>query len=193
VIAILVTQTLSSTAEGVRDGCMRQCRTYRNVFKIGVLGALLPAMAGCVDYTQLKLFTTDVSTLLPTDYSQYSRGTMTRGPVTADDLVDQSGRCSGVAPALQNESQAKSQQAAAAGQTIALQMSECEVVRNLGPPAGVQFGAAGSNERVVVMTYGTPERPIYRFVSGRLVSIERGAEPPEQPRKTRTKKKPQAT
>jgi hypothetical protein len=38
------------------------------------------------------------------------------------------------------------------------------------------------------MTYMTPERPIYRFVSGRLATIERGAEPP--PPEPVKKKKP---
>ncbi len=64
------------------------------------------------------------------------------------------------------------------GRNVALQMSECEVVRAMGRPGDVQIAANERGDRMVTMTYMTPERPIYRFVAGRLASIERGAEPP---------------
>jgi hypothetical protein len=66
-------------------------------------------------------------------------------------------------------------------------MTECEVVRAAGPPASVEMGTGA--ERTVTLTYNTPDRPIYHFVGGRLKSIERGAEPPPEPKKPTAKQK----
>ena len=57
---------------------------------------------------------------------------------------------------------------------IALQMTECDVVRRAGAPEQVEIGANERGERAVVLTYMRGPRPgIYRFAGGRLVSIER--------------------
>jgi hypothetical protein len=80
------------------------------------------------------------------------------------------------------------------GAGVALEMSECDVVQRAGPPDNIDISANARGERVAVLTYGRGERPgIYRFVAGRLVSIERGAEPPapERPAK-KAKARPRA-
>jgi hypothetical protein len=77
------------------------------------------------------------------------------------------------------------------GTGIALQMSECDVVQRAGPPQNIDISADRSGERTTVMTYGGERPGIYRFVAGRLVRIERGAEPvePERPTKKKSPKK----
>jgi hypothetical protein len=97
--------------------------------------------------------------------------------VAAADIIDAQGRCAAVA----------AEGAARGG--IALEMTECEVVGRAGPPANVEVGANERGERAVTLTYTSGSRPgIYRFVAGRLSSIERGAEPPPEP--TKPKKPP---
>ena len=66
---------------------------------------------------------------------------------------------------------------------IALQMTECEVVRVAGYTDRVEIGANERGQRSVTLTYLDGVRPgIYRFLGGRLASMERVAEPP-QPKK----------
>jgi hypothetical protein len=80
------------------------------------------------------------------------------------------------------------------GAAIGLEMSECDVVQRAGPPDNIDISSNPRGERIAVLTYVRGERPgIYRFVAGRLVSIERGAEPPapERPAK-KAKTRPRA-
>jgi hypothetical protein len=66
---------------------------------------------------------------------------------------------------------------------IALSMTECQVVAVAGYTNQVQIGSNGRGERTVTLTYLTGDRPgIYTFRSGRLVTMERVAEP-QQPKK----------
>lgn len=66
---------------------------------------------------------------------------------------------------------------------IALQMTECQVVAVAGYTDRVEISADPRGQRMVTLTYMTGDRPgIYRFVGGRLSSMERVAEPP-QPKK----------
>lgn len=71
---------------------------------------------------------------------------------------------------------------------IALQMTECQVVAVAGSTDRVEISAGPGGQRLVTMTYVSGERPgIYRFVNGRLSSMERVA---EQPQPKRAAKKP---
>jgi len=120
----------------------------------------------------------DRATLLPTTITTYA------GPVSAtaaavppSELVNAQGLCAGSPPA-------------AIPRGVSLEMTECEVVRNLGPPQSTDFGASGGR-RSVVLTYTTGERAgIYRFADGRLYSVEAGEElpPPPQAKKPPPKK-----
>jgi hypothetical protein len=70
---------------------------------------------------------------------------------------------------------------------IALQMTECQVVGVAGYTDRVEISADPRGQRMVTLTYLSGERPgIYRFVGGRLASMERVAEPP-QPKKPQKK------
>jgi hypothetical protein len=72
------------------------------------------------------------------------------------------------------------------GTGIALEMSECDVIERAGAPANIDIGANRRGERTAVLTYVQGERAgVYRFVAGRLISIERVPEPeaPARPAK----------
>jgi hypothetical protein len=126
----------------------------------------------------------DKSTFFPTGISSYTRPVSAEGPAGPAELVDGQGRCVGAAAA-----QAAPSGAAIGSKGVSLEMSECEVVRTLGAPQSADIGAQG-RERIARLSYTTGEHAgIYRFASGRLVSIERGAQPLPPP-PTATAKKP---
>ena len=79
---------------------------------------------------------------------------------------------------------------------ISLAMTECQVVSVAGYTDRVDVSANEHGERLVTLTYLSGDRPgIYRFRGGRLVSMERVAEPPEAKkpqRATKTAKSKQA-
>jgi hypothetical protein len=81
---------------------------------------------------------------------------------------------------------------------VALAMTECQVVQLAGYTDRVEIGAEGGR-RSVTLTYVTGERPgIYRFLDGRLASMERieglpQPKKPQAPRKTKTAKSKQPT
>ena len=72
---------------------------------------------------------------------------------------------------------------------IALQMTECQVVRVAGYTDRVEIGADPRGQRTVTLTYLSGARPgIYYFVGGRLTSMERVAEPQQQKKQQKTTK-----
>ena len=79
---------------------------------------------------------------------------------------------------------------------ISLAMTECQVVSVAGYTDRIEVSANERGERLVTLTYMSGDRPgIYRFRSGRLVSMERVAEPPapkKPQRATKTAKSKQA-
>jgi hypothetical protein len=96
-------------------------------------------------------------------------------PVTSADLVDANGSCAipdaGVpmVPAA-----------------IALEMTECDVVKRAGTAERAEIGTGDGGERTVKLTYINGQRPgIYYFNAGRLTSMERAPEPaaPQKPAK----------
>jgi hypothetical protein len=123
-------------------------------------------------------------------------------PVTAADLVGPEGQCSFAGP-----EQAPAASGAPAGEApaappilggISLQMTECDVVRRAGPVEKIELGANERGERSLVLTYLRGPWPgVYRFASGRLVSIERAPGAPAAPEKpqkaTNSAKKPAGT
>jgi hypothetical protein len=80
---------------------------------------------------------------------------------------------------------------------VALQMTECDVVRRAGTPEKVDLGADVRGDRAVVLTYIRGPLPgVYRFSAGRLFAIERAPEAPPtgKPQKpATTAKKPPAS
>lgn len=98
-------------------------------------------------------------------------------PVTAADLVSPEGQCAMIA--AESGPPPGPEGAATVPGGIALQMTECDVVRRAGAPDQVQIGGDERGERAVVITYVRGARPgVYRFAGGRLQSVERVPGPP---------------
>lgn len=97
----------------------------------------------------------------------------------------QVGRTASTAPALPPEVRG-------GPRGVALQMTECQVVQMAGYTDRVEIGANERGQRTVTLTYMSGDRPgIYRFVGGRLASMERVAEPPQPKKPQRTTKSTQ--
>lgn len=117
-------------------------------------------------------------------------------PLTAADFINPDGQCAAAptAPAASAPPNASPDAAPApilGG--IALEMSECDVVRRAGQPDRFEFGTTDRGGRAVTLTYVNGPRPgIYRFAGGRLNSIEGSpqAPPPAKPAKKPAAKRP---
>jgi hypothetical protein len=117
-------------------------------------------------------------------------------PITANDLVQPNGSCP--APPANGTAVASNPGAPAAagadqdsllGGGIALGMSECEVVNRAGQPNSVEIGKNPNGDRTAALTYNNGPRPgIYRFERGRLMELDRVAEPPPPPQQAKKKK-----
>jgi hypothetical protein len=114
--------------------------------------------------------------------------------VSAADLISAEGHCAGMASPADASALAETTQSidpTQGGAGVAIGRTECEVARAAGAPDNVAI----SNERgqrVTVLTYVRGPRPgIYRFADGRMVSMERAAEPEppaRNPRGSRAKR-----
>ena len=129
----------------------------------GVSVGLLIAVGGCsADRAMFRA-----------DWNWWSKGrsqTTSATPATqaapAEALVGPDGACAGEA-----------------GQprAIALGMTECDLIHTAGATGQVNIGTNERGERAVVVTYASGDHTgVYRFVSGRLISIE-GVSQPEKP------------
>ncbi|HEV2955040.1 MAG TPA: hypothetical protein VGX95_02895 [Xanthobacteraceae bacterium] len=132
---------------------------------------------------------------------QAPRGDAKQRVVTANDLIDASGRCAGEAapqalnftsgpqtgPTTASPSPPEAAGASPVRTGVGLGMTECEVVQALGHTDRIEISTE-RGQRSVTLTYLTGERPgIYRFVAGQLVSLERAGEAPA-PKPTKPKK-----
>jgi hypothetical protein len=104
------------------------------------------------------------------------------------DIIDSGGRCmaDGFSAAKDLAAgQAKVVNKGLAPTAVALDMSECEIVKRAGPADRIDIGINERGERVATLTYPDAIRPgLYRFRSGRLFSIERLSEPSAQTKRT---------
>jgi hypothetical protein len=141
-----------------------------------------------------------VTNLARPDWLTYSGGKneFTLRPVTPADLVSAEGQCAMTAaeapPAPPDGAPDGTQQEASLlPGGIALQMTECDVVRRAGAPEQLQVGADERGDRSVVITYIRGPRPgVYRFTAGRLTSIERAPEAPGAKAKPKAKPRKKA-
>jgi hypothetical protein len=113
-------------------------------------------------------------------------------PITANDLVEANGSCP-LAQAQPGATQGAGPTGAPDGASlidegVALGMSECDVIQRAGAPSNVEIGKNPNGDRTAVLTYpGGPRPGIYRFERGRLMEMDRVAEPALPPA-TATKK-----
>ncbi len=91
-------------------------------------------------------------------------------PVTAADLVDANGSCAGTVAGGEDVPMIPA--------AVALEMSECDVVKRAGIAEKVEIGTTERRERTVTLTYFKGQRPgIYHFTAGRLAAMELAPEP----------------
>jgi len=163
-----------------------QCRIDRMVMALAAGASVALASCSGPDLTQIKMPKVDPGSLVTPNFGEFQKREELRGAITPADLVDAGGHCADVGPAKAPDVASGGQSgdggtpaAAPVMHPISLRMTECEVVRAVGPPQDVLIGANERGDRAVRLLYRTGDRAgIYHFVDGRLVSIERGAEPP---------------
>lgn len=164
--------------------------------------ALAPAVAGCnssMDQFQSEFLSKDAQwfqrsgRLFIRNVSIESAPLTPDRPVTAEDLVSADGACPGMAA----PANALADNAAGApppvGGTVALQHTECDVIRGIGAPDSVNISTTPGGGRMAVVSYlRGPRAGIYTFTGGRLSSVEAAPEQPGQPKaaKPKAKKKP---
>ncbi len=167
---------------------MRSSAALRRVLALVAATAALGAGAcsNMPSWSDVKLLPS-TNTFIPSNANAFNQATVnTTRPATAADLVDAQGACAGASAAT---SEGEQGQLNARG--VGLEMTECQVVQALGAPEATDIARNERGERAVTMTYLRTERAgLYRFVRGRLVSIERapGAAEPERPAKQPAKK-----
>ncbi len=160
------------------------------------LGSAVAACSSDLGLNNVTLVPKPETLLRKPDWATFSGGKndFVLRPVTAGDLVNAAGQCAGEADQAGNDSTTSGAAPVTGG--IALQMTECDVVRRAGPVEKIDFGSDDRGERVVTLTYLRGPWPgIYRFAGGRLVSIERAPAPPPAPAKAQKApvKKPAGT
>ena len=113
-------------------------------------------------------------------------------PVGPEDLVSAEGGCPGMTPAGPADANALSSDAAAApapaaGGTVALGHTECDVVRGIGAPDTVNISNNGG-DRVATVTWLRGARAgVYTFTGGRLSSVERAPDAGPAPKMAKPK------
>jgi hypothetical protein len=173
-------------------------RSNRIVLRAMAMAALVQALGACssdLSLNNLTLVPKPETLMRKPDWATFSTGKndFLLRPLTSADFVNQDGQCA--AAAEQAREPAGAEGAAPVG-GIALQMTECEVVRRAGQVEKVDISADERGERTVVLSYLRGSAAgVYRFVGGRLVSIERAPGPPPAPAKSQksTTKKPAGT
>jgi len=150
---------------------------------VAAVGCALVACSSDLGLNNVTLVPKPETLLRKPDWTSFSGGKneFTLRPVMAADLVNAAGQCTG-------DGEQAGTDASAAGQVsggIALQMTECDVVRRAGQVDKIDFASDERGERIVTLTYLRGPWPgIYRFTGGRLVSIDRAPTPPPAPAKS---------
>jgi hypothetical protein len=171
--------------------------------------AALPLVATVVlascsgpDLSQISVPKVDGSVFVTPNFNEFQKREQAQGPIGPQDLVDASGRCpaavSAPGPDVAGGGQGAQGAAPAAqlsGRPIVLKMTECDLVGAAGAPEDTQIGANEHGDRAVTLEYKAGVHAgIYRFVSGRLVSVERVEGAPTAPAQKPPARKPkQAT
>ena len=147
------------------------------------------ALSGCsnVDWDSSQLFRKRLDLLGHStggySYSDLEEARLER-PIGPNDLIEANGTCPPPAASQPQPSNQAASPAAAPeapsplGEGVGLGMSECEVVYRAGAPSNIQLGQNPNGDRTAVLTFAGGPRPgIYRFERGRLMEMDRVAEP----------------
>jgi hypothetical protein len=201
---MVLTQNPARRARQARSrefGALAMQRSNRMVLRALAMAALVQALGGCssdLSLNNLTLVPKPETLMRKPDWATFSAGKndFSLRPLTSADFVNKDGQCAGGAEQARGSADSAGAEGAAPVGGIALQMPECEVVRRAGPVEKIDISADERGERTVVLSYlRGPAAGVYRFVGGRLVSIERAPGPPPAPAKSQksTTKKPAGT
>jgi hypothetical protein len=174
---------------------------HNNRIAVPLLALSLGVAACSSDSSTGSLLPQPDSILKRPDWTTFSgaKGEFSLRPVSSEDLVSADGQCAGAGPMAgpaDSTAGGGGQQSATLVQgSVALQMTECDVVRRAGPVEQIDTGANERGERTVTLTYQRGPSPgIYRFTGGRLASIERApGSPPAAAKQKAPPKKPAGT
>jgi hypothetical protein len=177
-------------------------RSSRIAWRVVAMAALAAAVGACssdLSLNNVTLAPKPETLMRKPDWTTFSGGKneFDLRPITPADLVNAEGQCAGAVTDQAATGFADSKTAGAALPVtggIALQMTECDVVRRAGQAEKVDFGVNDRGERTVTLTYIRGPAPgVYRFDGGRLASIEGAPAPPPAPGKPKpAPKKPAA-
>jgi len=168
-------------------------RAVRIVKFAAGLGAMMLVIAACSTDVATINIVPKAGDILRPDWTSFSghKEEFDLRPPGPQDLVSPDGLCQGTAQSAAGAPAGLPEQAVIVG-GIALQMTECDVVRRVGTPERTEVGTTPGGERAVVLTYTRGPRPgTYRFARGRLYSIERGPQQatPAGPKAAQSKKR----
>jgi hypothetical protein len=147
--------------------------------------AMALMLGACNSMEKLSEFSMPSADLTSFEWNPYSKASTSVAPTfkaaaaSPADYVNGDGSCAG-------GSGGEGASAQASGGAVALQMTECTVVRVLGAPERIDIGANERGERTARLLYSRGDRPgLYSFTGGQLTQIERVAEaaPAAKPQK----------
>jgi hypothetical protein len=131
------------------------------------------AVAGCTGESKVKLWDPHA----PPEWavSSIEKDVPLARAGSIRDVIDSDGRCMAAGISAMKEQDQRNVPGRPLSPTaIIFDMTECEVVKRIGPPDRIDIGVNARGERAVGLTYANAERAgLYRFRSGRLYSIER--------------------
>src|SRR3954452_6464935 len=195
--AIMVSQNQAwSPRVGPRGIFLHMQRLGRNRMR-GIalpVAAMALTLGSCGSMDKLTDMAPRSSDLLSFEWNPYSKAstsvpaTFTRPTATPADYVNADGSCAAAATEGSSEPTVPG--------AVALQMTECTVVRILGVPEKIDIGANERGERATQLLYSRGDRPgRYYFTAGLLTQIERTADPspPAKPQKPAAKPRRAAT
>jgi len=172
--------------------------------RLVAIAALAAAVGGCssdLSLNNVSLVPKPETMLRKPDWATFSGGKndFELRPITPADLLTSDGQCgampgqAGQASGFADSNAPGSAPQAAPSGGVALQMTECDVVRRAGPVEKIDIGTNERGDRTVTLTYEHGPSPgVYRFIGGRLASIER-APTPAATAKPQKGKKPRGT
>jgi hypothetical protein len=175
-------------------------RSNRIMLRALAVAVLLPALGACssdLSLNNLTLVPKPDTLMRKPDWATAApaKNDFALRALTSADFIGRDGQCA--AEQARGSAESTGAGAAAPGSGgIALEMTECEVVRRAGPVDKVDISADERGERTVVLSYlRGPASGIYRFVGGRLVSIDRAPAAAAAPAKSQKSapKKPAGT
>lgn len=156
--------------------------------RMTAMAALALAVGACssdLSLNNLTLAPKPDTLLRKPDWATFSTGKndFLLRPLTPADLVSAEGQCAaapGPVSGFADPTAPGSAPSATGG--VALQMTECDVVRRAGPVEQIDVAVDDRGERTVVLTYVRGPLPgVYRFSAGRLVSVDRAPAAPAAP------------